>query len=179
MYRVAKLRLIASYYCTPNTRPGGHLLERIHEWCVCRMAGCRHGVDQATAASCEVLRCIARNAGLSDGTVLPRVGRTCRSRASRGRGRDARHLSEPGYLRKPARLETCSRIVIAMTSFGVSSASKTSRGARPSPFRSRPSRVYGRFPEGPNRSVLIRSGLWPKALRRSATCSTNDVGPQT
>jgi hypothetical protein len=40
-------------------------------------------------------------------------------------------------------------------------------------------RIHFRSPVGPKRSVRIRSGLWPQAVRRLAAFSTNDVGPQT
>ncbi len=35
------------------------------------------------------------------------------------------------------------------------------------------------LPVGPNRSVLIRSGAWPRSTSADATDSTNDVGPHT
>ena len=40
-------------------------------------------------------------------------------------------------------------------------------------------RIHFRSPVGPKRSVRIRSGLWPQAVRSLAAFSTNDVGPQT
>ena len=40
-------------------------------------------------------------------------------------------------------------------------------------------RIHFRSPVGLKRSVRIRSGLWPQAVRRLAAFSTNDVGPQT
>src|SRR6516164_10563828 len=34
-------------------------------------------------------------------------------------------------------------------------------------------------PEGPNRSVLMARGSWPASMSRSASASTNPVGPHT